>query len=76
MSDAQAPGRAFWDDPLKTDADEMPALPIEPALIDLSKPNHTRQSLADQFFGLYINEGQDAVTARANADARALEMVP
>jgi hypothetical protein len=71
-----APGREFWTDQFQGDDDQPAPALIQPDPVDLSKPNLTRESLADQLFGQYLNQGQDAVTARANADARALEMVP
>lgn len=71
-----APGRLFFDE--RTQDEEQPGelVPPTPAVPDLTKPNITRQLIADQLFSLYLNQGQDAVTARANADARALQMVP
>jgi len=71
-----APGREFWLDQFNGDDDQPAPTPIAPDPVDLTKPNLTRESLADQLFGQYLNQGQDAVTARVNADARALEMVP
>lgn len=73
-----APGREFWNNWEGDDAWERGghALPLVPATIDLSKPNTTRIGLADQLYTLNLNAGQAAVTARANADARALEMIP
>lgn len=73
-----APGREFWnnwegDDAFSCDPS---ALALMPVVVDLSKPNATRIALADHFYGIYRNAGQDTVTARANADARALQMVP
>jgi hypothetical protein len=59
-----------------TTSRDFASVPPEAAAPDLSKPNLTRLTLADQLYGRYLNDGQDAVTARANADARALQMIP
>lgn len=71
-----APGREFWNNWEGDDAGQAGALPVAPLVPDLSKPNLSRVALADQFYTLNLNAGQDTVTARANADARALEMIP
>lgn len=71
-----APGREFWNDQLGSDADEAPLPAPTPAAVDLSKPNLSRLALADTLFAQNIAAGQDAETARANANARALEMIP
>ena len=71
-----APGREFWNNWQGDDADEPGPLPVQPAVVDLSMPNLTRLALADQLYVANLNAGQDAVTARANADARALQMIP
>jgi hypothetical protein len=70
------PGREFWNNWRGDDADEPGPLPVQPAIVDLSKPNLTRLGLAEQLYVVNLNAGQDAVTARANADARALQMIP
>jgi hypothetical protein len=70
-----APGREFWLDQFQGDDDQPAPTPIAPDPVDLTKPNLTRSSIADQLFTQFLAAGQDAVTARANADARALEMV-
>lgn len=69
-----APGREFWTNQSRDENAELGA-PVA-ATPDLSKPNLSRVSLADQLFTQNLNAGQDAVTARANADARALQMIP
>jgi hypothetical protein len=71
-----APGRLFFDRVHVDDEQDFASVPPEAAAPDLSKPNLTRLTLADQLYGRYLNDGQDAVTARANADARALQMIP
>jgi hypothetical protein len=71
-----APGREFWLDTMGDDADDPAPLPIRPETVDLAKPNLTRINLAAQLFVLNLNAGQDDATARANADARALQMIP
>ena len=71
-----APGREFWNDWQGIDDFDPGPLPLEMAAVDLTKPNFTRVSLADQFYTANLNAGQDAVTARSNADARALQMIP
>lgn len=68
-----APGRLFWDD---NGAGEFHLDPPTPAVVDLTKPNLTRLALSDTFYGQNVAAGQDTVTARANANARALQMVP
>lgn len=70
-----APGREFWTDWEGVDAGQ-PQIVVIPATPDLSKPNLSRIALADTLFAQNIAAGQDAVTARANADARALQMTP
>lgn len=71
-----APGREFWTDWEVADACEPHAPPIEPAVVDLSKPNLSRLALSDQLYGSYRNQGYDDATARSLADARALQMIP
>jgi hypothetical protein len=71
-----APGRLFFDERTKDDVVVDELVPPVPAEVDLSKPNLTRLAIADQLYTLYLNQGQDPETARANADARALQMVP
>lgn len=68
-----APGRLFWDDN-KAGEDHLP--PPTAAVVNLSAPNLTRIAMADQLFAAFVTEGYDLVTARALADARALEMIP
>lgn len=69
-----APGRLFWDNNKAGEVDHLP--PPTGAIVDLTKPNLTRISIADQLYGVFLNAGQDPVTARANADAQALLMIP
>ncbi len=72
-----APGRLFFDKVhADDDEDAHQVIPPTPADIDPAAPNLTRLNLADMLFGQYVAAGQDEVTARANADARALQMVP
>jgi hypothetical protein len=72
-----APGRLFWDKVhADDDEDAYQAVPAEPVTVDIDAPNLTRQNLADVLFSQNIMAGQDEVTARANAEARALLMVP
>lgn len=72
-----APGRLFWDKVhADDDEDAHQVVPAEPRTPDVSAPNLTRQNLADTLFAQNIAAGQDPETARANAEARALQMVP
>jgi hypothetical protein len=72
-----APGRLFWDKVhADDDEDAYQAVPAKPIVTDPGAPNLTRQNLADVLFSQNIMAGQDPETARANADARALQMVP
>lgn len=71
----RAPGRRFWEG-VDVDVGQLGALPVIPASVDLSKPNTTRLGISQQLFTIYLNEGNNAVTAQALADARALAMVP
>jgi hypothetical protein len=71
-----APGREFWANWEGDDAGQPGPLPVTPATLDLSKPNLSRLALADQLYTQYLNAGNDDVTARSLADARALEMIP
>jgi hypothetical protein len=73
-----APGRLFFDK-ASVDQDTSEDYHLPPptsAAVDLTKPNLTRQMCADTLFAQYVAAGQDEATARANADARALLMVP
>ena len=73
-----APGRLFFDKAsVDQDTSEDYHLPPPtPAAIDPAAPNLTRQLLAEQLYVQNLTAGQDETTARANADARALQMVP
>jgi hypothetical protein len=72
-----APGRVFWDKVhADDDEDAHQVIPPTPVALDVSKPNLTRLDLADTLFAQNIAAGQDSETARANADARALQMIP
>ena len=72
-----APGRLFWDKVhADDDEDAYQDVPFEARVPDLTLPNLTRQNLADTLFAQNIGAGQDPETARANAEARALQMVP
>jgi hypothetical protein len=71
-----APGREFWTDWEGADVGQPRApLPV-PTEVDLSKPNLSRLALADTLYAQNIAAGQDDATARANADACALVMIP
>jgi len=74
--DVRAPGRVFWELTDGEDECQPRMAPIAPVEVDLSKPNNTRLSLSSQLFTIYLNEGNDTVTAQALATARALAMVP
>ncbi len=71
-----APGREFWTNWEGDDAGQAGPLPVTPFVPDLSKPNLSRIAIADQLYTQFLAAGQNAVTARANADTRALEMIP
>jgi hypothetical protein len=71
-----APGREFWADWQRNDVEQASFPPPAPTVVDLTKPNLSRIALSDTLFAQNIVAGQDAATARANADARALQMVP
>jgi hypothetical protein len=71
-----APGRLFFDQVSVDDETDYHVEPPIAADVDLNAPNLTRLNLAEQLYGRYLAEGQDAITARANADARALQMIP
>lgn len=71
-----APGREFWNDWEGADAVQPRADNAVVVTPDLTKPNLSRIALADTLFAQNSAAGQDAVTARANAEARALQMIP
>ncbi len=71
-----APGREFWMNRDDGDTDNQ----IGPAIVatapNPSLPNLTRQNLAAQLFVMFFGQGNDAATATALANARALQMIP
>jgi hypothetical protein len=71
-----APGREFWTDWEGEDAGQRGSLTVTPFVPDLSKPNLTRLAVADHLYAQFFSAGQDAMTARTNADAQALAMIP
>lgn len=78
LSPNTAPGRAFFDDQFRGE-DPNDGITHEPPTAitpDLTKPNLTRIAMSDQLYTQFLNAGNDAVTARALADARALQMIP
>lgn len=71
-----APGREFWTNWEGDDFGQCAPPPFSPVEVDLSRPNNTRVALSSQLYTIYLNAGNDAATAQALADARALAMVP